>query len=56
MNDFNPKEMKKASEYLQGKLEELENTTKKSDTSEKIEEEQKQSKLKKFVNSIFKRQ
>jgi len=55
MNDYDPKEMKKASQYLQDKLEELESTTKKSDTSEKIEEEKKQSKLKQFVSSIFKR-
>jgi len=55
MNDFDPKEMKKASEYLQDKLEELESTTKKSDTSEIIKEEVKKSKLKQFVSSIFKR-
>ena len=55
MNDFNPKEIKKASEYLQDKFEELENTTKMSDTSDEIKEEKKQSKLKQFVSSIFKR-
>lgn len=55
MNDFSPKEIHKASQYLQGKLEELENTAKKSDTSDKIEEEVKQSRLKQFVSSIFKR-
>ena len=56
MNDFIPKEIHKASQYLQGKLEELENTAKKSgDADDKVEEKVKQSKLKQFVNSIFKR-
>lgn len=56
MNDFNPKEMHKASQYLQDKLNGLEDVTKKNTASDnKVEEEVKPSKLKKFVSSIFKR-
>ena len=53
MNDFNPKEIHKASQYLQDKLEDV--TKKSTDADDKAEEEVKQSKLKRFVNSIFKR-
>jgi len=51
MNDFNPKEMKKASEYLQEKLESF--VQKNEPIIEK--EEEKKSRLKKFVSSLFKR-
>ena len=53
MNDFDPKEMKKASEFLQDKLEDVAKKSAASD--DKVEEERKQSKLKQFVSSIFKR-
>jgi hypothetical protein len=55
MNDFTPKEIKKASEYLQEKLEDLEKSAQSINTSDKIGEEVKQSRLKQFVSSIFKR-
>ena len=53
MNDFNPKEMKKASQYLQDKMEDV--SKKSAVTDDKAEEKIKQSKLKRFVSSIFKR-
>ena len=53
MNDFNPKEIHKASQYLQNKLEDV--TKRSTAVDNKAEEEVKQSKLKQFVSSIFKR-
>ena len=53
MNDFNPKEIHKASQYLQDKLEDV--TKRSTAADDKVEEEVKQSKLKRFVSSIFKR-
>ena len=56
MNDFNPKEIKKASVYLQDKLEDIKGIAKESiDLDDKVKEEVKPSKLKRFVSSIFKR-
>ena len=51
MNDFNPKEIKKASQYLQERLESIKDTSK---PVYKVEEE-KTSRLKQFVSAIFKR-
>ena len=51
MNDFSPKEIHKASAYLQEKLES--SVQKNEPIIEK--EEEKESRLKKFVSSIFKR-
>lgn len=48
--------MHKASQYIQDKLEELKDIAKESaDSDNKVDEEAKQSKLKQFVSSIFKR-
>ncbi|MGB6019179.1 MAG: hypothetical protein WBF77_06245 [Sulfurimonadaceae bacterium] len=50
MNDFTPKEIHKASQYLQEKLE---SAVKKPDTFSKIEEE-KSSYIKQLITSLFK--
>ena len=55
MNEFEPKAIKKASHYLQDKIDFLKQTEVASSTENVyIIEDKKDSKFKRFVNSIFK--